>query len=35
MEHSVVEVRNARVPNAKLAEYAMPLRPQLPRAIRR
>jgi xanthine dehydrogenase YagR molybdenum-binding subunit len=30
MEHSVVDVRNGRVPNANLAEYAVPVHADAP-----
>ena len=33
MEHSVVDVRNGRVPNANLAEYAVPLHGDAPRTM--
>jgi xanthine dehydrogenase YagR molybdenum-binding subunit len=33
MEHSVVDPRNGRVPNANLAEYAVPLHGDTPRAM--
>jgi xanthine dehydrogenase YagR molybdenum-binding subunit len=33
MEHTVVDARNGRVPNANLAEYAVPLQGDAPRAM--
>src|SRR5207253_11415341 len=33
MEHSVVDVRNGRVPNANLAEYAVPVHADTPQVM--
>jgi xanthine dehydrogenase YagR molybdenum-binding subunit len=33
MEHSVVDVRNGRVPNANLAEYAVPVHADAPQVM--